>query len=550
MTTSRTVPSDLTPGALEIPDLLLPEYVLANARSLGTKTALVEADSGRQISYAGLADAVSAAAAWLVSAGVRRGDVVALCAPDSIEFVVTFHAALSAGATVTPVNHVLADEEIIAHLQRAGARWLVTTADLFAGKLASAVGQVPGLAATFALGAGADPVAAGPGPAARRFAVLGLGAAQALWRSTWVAPGGVSPDDVACLPTSSGTTGRPKTVMLTHRSLVTNLCQIATAQRVDDSDVSLSAAPMFGIYGIQASVNAALVRGATIVIMPAFDLAAFLRAIQDYRVTRVEIVPPVALLLAQSDLVDDFDLSSLRLLLSAAAPLSPDVARACARRLGVRVYQAYGMTEAAGGTHHGLDAGPDHPDSVGPALPGVECRIVDLDTGADVAADEPGELLIRTPSLMSGYLNDPDATAAAVDADGWYHTGDVVTVDADGWYRVTDRIKELIKTNGLSVAPAQIEDILLTHPSVADVAVVRSPDESAGEVPKAFVVRKPGVAPASAPELITWVATRLAPYKWVRRVEFTDSIPKNATGKILRRELAEREYQAQRQSQA
>ena len=545
MTTSPTVSSDPATGALEIPDLRVPEYVLGSARSKGARTALIDADSGRRISYERLADAVSAAAGWLAGAGVRPGDVVALCAPNSIEFVVACHAGWSAGAIMTAVNSVLTEEEIVAHLERTGARWLVTTDSLFTCKLAAVARQMPDLAGTFVFGG--DRAANDSAAAARRFDAFCFDAPSA---GPTPVPSGLSPDDVAFLPTSSGTTGRPKTVVLTHRSLVTNLCQIATAQQADDRDVSLSLAPMFGIYGIQASVNAALVRGATIVIMPAFDLGGFLRAIQDYRVTRVEIVPPVALLLAQSELVDDFDLASLRLLLCAAAPLSPDIARACARRLGVRVYQAYGMTEAAGGTHHGFDAGPDHPDSVGPALPGVECRIVDLDTGEDLGADQPGELLIRTPSLMTGYLSDPDATAAAIDADGWYRTGDVVTVDGDGWYRVTDRIKELIKTNGLSVAPAQLEDILLTHPAVADVAVVRSPDESAGEVPKAFVVRKPGFTAASAEELITWVATRVAPYKWVRRVEFTDSIPKNASGKILRRELAEREYQAQGRSRA
>jgi acyl-CoA synthetase (AMP-forming)/AMP-acid ligase II len=541
-----------TIAAPEIPGLRLPEYVLGRARSRGTKIAMIEADSGRQISYQGLADAVSAAAGWLARAGVRPGDVVALCAPNSIEYAVTLHAASSAGAVMTTVNYVCAGEEIAAHLHRTGARWLVTTAGLFSAKLAAVARQAPGLAGIFILGANAEPAAADVdhGPAARRFDVLGLGAE---WASSagdsQAVPAGLSADDIAILPASSGTTGRPKTVVITHRSLVANLCQISTAQLVDEADVSLSLVPMFGLYGIQASLNAALLRGATIVIMQGFDLRTFLQAIQDYRVTRVEAAPPVAVLLAKSPLVDHFDFSSLRLLLCGGAPLSADVARACTRRLGVRVYQALGMTEV-GATHHGLDAGPDHPDSVGPALPGVECRIVDLDTGEDLGVGQPGELLVRTPAMMNGYLNDPEATAAAIDSDGWYHTGDVVTVDANGWYRVTDRIKELIKTNGLQVAPAALEDILLEHPSVADVAVVRSPDESAGEVPKAFVVRRPGVASASAEELMTWVAGRVAPYKRVRRVEFTDSIPKNATGKILRRELAERERQAQLQPQA
>jgi acyl-CoA synthetase (AMP-forming)/AMP-acid ligase II len=201
------------------------------------------------------------------------------------------------------------------------------------------------------------------------------------------------------------------------------------------------------------------------------------------------------------------------------------------------------MTEVGGGTHVGPEDGLDRPDSVGLPLPGVECRIVSPETGRDLGVGEPGELLVRTPSLMRGYLGDAAATAAAIDADGWLHTGDIVTVDADGWYWVTDRIKELIKCEGRQVAPAELEDVLLAHPAVADAAVVRSPDESSGEVPKAFVVREAGVAAVGERELMAWVAERVAPFKRVRRVEFTDIIPKTAAGKILRRQLIEREYQ-------
>lgn len=200
------------------------------------------------------------------------------------------------------------------------------------------------------------------------------------------------------------------------------------------------------------------------------------------------------------------------------------------------------MTELGGGTHIAPDDGPDRPDCIGPALPGVECRVVDYLTGAEVGPGEPGELLIRSPGAMRCYLDNPHATAATIDAEGWLHTGDIVTVDAEGWYRVTDRIKELIKYKGFQVAPAELEEILLRHPAVADAAVVRSPDELAGEVPKAFIVLR---APASADELLAWVAERVAPYKRVRRVEFIDQIPRSASGKILRRLLIEREQSAQ-----
>src|SRR5262249_35593205 len=234
--------------------------------------------------------------------------------------------------------------------------------------------------------------------------------------------------------------------------------------------------------------------------------------------------------------------SSLRILTAGGAPLAADRARVCARRLGCRVKQGYGMTELAGATHLAPDSGPDRPDSIGPALPGGECRGVDVDRASDLGPGETGELLIRSAGAMRGYLADREATAAAIDADGWVHTGDIVTCDKSGWFYVVDRVKELIKYKGFQVAPAELEAILLTHPAVAAAAGVRSPAETAGEVPKAFIVR---AASTSAEELTMWVAERVAPYKRVRRIEFIDRIPKSPSGKILRRLLVERERRKQ-----
>jgi acyl-CoA synthetase (AMP-forming)/AMP-acid ligase II len=454
---------------LETPDVRLPEFVLGQARSRGAKPALIEADSGREISYARLADAVSGAAKWLAGVGVRHGDVVALCVPDGIEFVIAWYAASSAGAVVTAVNPVLADEEIASHLRRTSTRWLVTTDGLFTSKLAAVARRVSGLAETLVLGAGPD-VAPGAGvpaddagsAAALRFDALGLGVRRAPGRAdpdggvpgvdAQPVPPELGSDDVALLASSSGTTGRPRLVELTHRSLIAGVDVLIRAQFVTQGDVSIGLVPMFHVYGLQATLNAGLVQGATIVILPRFESGAFLRAIQDYQVTRADIVPPVAAQLAASELTDEFDLSSLRLVSSAAGPLSTDVARACAERLGVRVVQAFGLTEAGGGTHFGLADGPDHPDSIGPALPGVRCRVVDPDTGEDRHPGDPGELIVRTPGMMRGYLGDPAATAAVIDADGWLHTGDIVTADAEGWYRVTGRVKELIKYKGYQLA--------------------------------------------------------------------------------------------------
>jgi acyl-CoA synthetase (AMP-forming)/AMP-acid ligase II len=504
-----------------IPDLTLPQFVLGAAYRRGSKRALVDAATGQELTYAGLAEAVRETGAGLSARGVRTGDVLALCTPNCIEFAVAWYAATSIGAIVTTVNPLYTGDEISRQLRQTGARWLVATSGLVEQKLGAVI---PGTAIveTFVIG---EP-AAGTAP----FGSL---------RTAGSAPAGpVSASDVALLPTSSGTTGLPKSVVLTHRNLVASLGQTRLAHQVTGDDVVIAALPLFHIYGLQLTLNLPLLAGATVVILPRFELGTFLRAVQDHAITRAEVVPPVLLGLATADVVGDYDLSTLRLLTSAAAPLGADLARACTRRLGCRVKQAYGMTEVSGGTHIAPDTGPDRPGSVGPALPGVECRIVDPGTGADLPPGDPGELLVRTAGAMRGYLGNPEATAATIDPDGWVHTGDIVTADEDGWFYVTDRAKELIKYKGYQVAPAELEAVLLTHPAVADVAVVRRPDAQTGEVPKAFVVLQ---APASAQELMAWVAGSVASYKRVRQVEFIDSIPKSPTGKILRRLLVERD---------
>jgi acyl-CoA synthetase (AMP-forming)/AMP-acid ligase II len=518
VTTERDGSAQTLPGPA-IPDLTLPQFVLCSANRRGSKRALVDAATGQEISYAGLAEAVQEIGAGLSARGLHPGDVLALCAPNSIEFAVAWFAASSIGAIVTTVNPQCTRDEIVRQLRQTGARWLVTTAGPTEQKLRGVTAET---AVTETIVTGDH--AAGTIP---------------FWslRATAHAPAGpVSASDVALLPTSSGTTGLPKSVELTHRNLVASLCQTWLVHQVAEDDVVMAALPLFHIYGLQITLNLALLAGATVIIVPRFGLDVFLRAVQDYGITRAEVVPPMVLGLATAATVDDYDLSSLRLLTSAAAPLGADLARACAQRLGCRIKQAYGMTEVSGGTHIAPDDGPDRPDSIGPALPGVECRIVDPGTGAELRPGQPGELLVRTAGAMRGYLGDPEATAATIDTAGWVHTGDIVTADQDGWFRMADRVKELIKYKGYQVAPAELESVLLAHPAVADAAVVRQPDALAGEVPEAFVVLR---APATAEELMTWVAERVAGYKRVRQVVFTDSIPRSPAGKILRRLLVD-----------
>jgi len=505
---------------LLIPDVTLPEFVLERAAIRAHRRALIEAGTGRVLTYGELAAAVREIGGGLLAHGVRPRDVVVLCAPNSLEFVLTWYAATSVGAIVSPVNPQWTRDEIHAQLKQTAAKWLVAPGSLIEQKLFACLIDTH-IAGTFAIGGGGTGTI--PFDALREAPQI---QAQARIEST----------DTAYLPTSSGTTGLPKSVLLTHRSLVASLCQMRYAQHVEERDVVIAAVPLFHIFGLQVALNLPLRAGATVVILPRFEIDSFVRAVRDYGVTRAELVPPMLRALATHEGLNPEDLSSLRVLTSAAAPLSPEIARTCARRIGCRVKQAYGMTELGGGTHIAPDVGPDRPESIGPALPGVECRLIDPETGADLPPGQPGELLVRSPSTMSGYLGNPQATAATIDPTGWVHTGDIVTVDAQGWYVVTDRLKELIKYKGWQVAPAELEGILLMHPAVADAAVVRQVDAAAGETPKAFVVLR---SPASASELMSWVAARAATYKQLHHVEFIDRIPRSPAGKILRRLLVE-----------
>jgi len=493
-----------------IPEVSLPRFVMSEWARRGDKPAMIDALSGRRFSYRALAAAVREAASMLLASGIARGDVLALCCPNSPEFAVVYYGALAAGAVVSMMSPEASEAEAAAQLEDCDAGWVATTPEL-AGMLARA---------------------AAPGPAE----LLLVGECFAGGCSPRPAPE-IAPRELAVLLRSSGTTGLPKSVMLTHRNLVAGLLSLQAPEPVSEDDVVLAVLPLCHIAGMQVVMNHSLSSGATVVTLPKFDLEAFLGAIERYRVTRIVVAPPIVLALAKHPLVDRYDLSSLRVLASGAAPLGSGLARAAARRVGCRIKQGYGMTEASA-ICMAPDDGPDRPESIGPPLPGVQCRIVEPATGADVTPGQVGELLARSPAQMRGYLGNEQATAATIDVGGWLHTGDIVRADPDGWLHVVDRVKELIKYKGRQVAPAELEQILLSHPAVADAAVIGCPDEEAGEIPKALVVPRTQVEPA---ELLAFVATRVSPHKRIRRLEFVAEIPKSPSGKILRRVLKVRE---------
>jgi acyl-CoA synthetase (AMP-forming)/AMP-acid ligase II len=496
---------------VEIPEVSLTDHVLGAAAGRGGRPALVDGLTGAVTTYAELAGIVGGTAAALDARGVGRGDVVALLAPNGAEYPAVVHGVCSLGATVSPLNPLQTPDELATLLRDARARLLVVAPALLdAGRRAAADAGVDAVATT-----------------------------DVVRSSAPSAPVAVDPrEELATLPFSSGTTGVSKGVMLTHRNLVANLVQMGAVQPLGPDDVVVGVLPFFHIYGQVVVLNLGLAGGSTIVTLPRFDLGRFLGMVEEHRVTVAHVVPPIVLALASAPAVDDHDLSSLRLLFSGAAPLDEQLAARAEERIGCPVRQGYGMTETSPVTHATPAAHVDEvsPGSIGWLVPNTEARIVDPETLED--ADEDGELWIRGPQVMRGYLRNPEATASTLVEDGWLRTGDVARVDEAGEFRIVDRLKELIKFKGFQVPPAELEALLLTHPAVADAAVVPMTDPEAGEAPKAFVVAR---GELGADELMSWVAERVAPYKRIRAVEWVDEIPRAASGKILRRVLRARE---------
>ncbi|WP_181019135.1 AMP-binding protein [Streptomyces roseicoloratus] len=570
----------------DVPAVSLPihDAVLGRAAEFGELPALIDGtggDGALTLTY-GQVDAIHRrVAAGLAEAGVRKGDVLALHSPNTVLFPVAFYAAARAGASVTTVHPLATPEEFAKQLRDCATRWIVTVSPLLAtaraaAELAGGVEEIfvcdkpaapestatapdagatasestatasaPGVAPVAGARGGPDaagPDAAGPHAGGAATPVRSL---QDFLGSTAPEPApAIDPDtDVAALPYSSGTTGIPKGVMLTHTSIATNLAQLEPLMPMAPGDRILAVLPFFHVYGLTALMNGPLRRGATVVVLPRFELDGFLAAIEKHRINALYVAPPIVLALAKHPAVADYDLSSLRYIVCSAAPLDAALAEACSARLGLPpILQAYGMTELSPATHLvPLATENPPPGTVGKLLPGTEMRLVSLDDPAkDVPPGEDGEIAIRGPQVMKGYLGRPDATAEMIDEDGWLHTGDVGRVDEDGWLYVVDRVKELIKYKGFQVPPAELEALLLTHDGIADAAVIGVVDGDGAEVPKAFVVRQAAAPGLTAEQVMAYVAERVAPYKKIRRVEFVATVPRAASGKILRRELRDR----------
>ena len=506
-----------------IPEIPLTPFVFAKADELGDKTAFIDAPDGRRVSYAALYDSVKRFAGGMLERGLAKGEVIGIMAPNCPEYAVVFHGVAMAGGVVTTINPTYTEREVHHQLNDAAATTLITIPMFLETALAASADS--GVKEIIVIG-GAE----------------GYKSLDDLMGEPLAEQVPVDLDDVVVLPYSSGTTGLSKGVMLTHRNLVANLAQTAAVITVTEDESFVAVLPFFHIYGMQVLMNLGLYLGATVVTMPRFDLEQFLSLHQEHGLTRAFVAPPMVVALAKHPLVDNYDLSTLKNIFSGAAPLSAELAIECGERLDCEVVQGYGMTELSPVTH-ATPHGKFKPGSAGMTVPNTQVRIVDPSTGESLGLDADGEVWIKGPQVMKGYLNNDEATKTTIDDEGWLHTGDVGHVDGDGHLYVVDRLKELIKYKGFQVPPAELEALLLTHPKIADAAVIGLPDDEAGEIPSAYVVLRPGVE-ATAVEIQEFVAGQVASYKQIRKLTFLDAVPKSASGKILRRVLRDQEAAA------
>jgi acyl-CoA synthetase (AMP-forming)/AMP-acid ligase II len=491
--------------------------------SFGDRAAVIDEASGRRLTYADLAVGARRVAAYLIGIGLKKGDRFAICLPNTPEYAIALLGVTAAGGVVTTLNPLMTSQEIHRQLRDTAARWVLTVASL-AGSCCEAI-EGTAVELVFCIGdaRGTVPFAAllveeRPSPK------IHIDAHH----------------DLVALPYSSGTSGFPKGVMLTHRNVVAQLCQSSTVVPANLQGRVAGVVPFSHILGLVLTLLFWLRRGGTIVALARFDLARFLGCVQRYRLNYASLVPPIIVALAKHPLVDEYDLSSLDWIRCGAAPLGGEVEQACAARLGCRIGQGWGMTEiaGAGSSARMTDTAPIRRGSCGQLWPGMEARILDLGTSADLDAEKTGELVVRGPTVMQGYLDQPEATAQMRLPEGWIRTGDIAYFDQEGYLYIVDRAKELIKYNAYPIAPAELEAILVSHPAVAEAVVIPSLDNEHGEVPKAFVVLRGKATPE---ELMAFVAGRVAPYKRVRKLAIIDAIPKSSAGKLLRRVLVEKD---------
>lgn len=508
---------------VQVPDALLHDYVLGEVSIRDEhRTAVLDADTDVEMSYLELVREASAFAHSLTECRVAPGDMVAIVLPNTATYPVVLYGTLMAGAVATTVNPGASATEMAHQLRDSKAKLLI--ADESTHETAGRAADGAAIPRDMII----SPTLRHRAPAGREDEVRG------------------NPADIAVVPYSSGTTGGPKGVMLTHRNIVANVAQTEGLLGVRSDDTVLAVVPFAHIYGLSLILCTTLRQRARLVPLPRFDLHEYLSAIEVHQCTFLFVSPPIALLLAKDPAVDTYNLSSVHTIFSGAAPLDESLADALARRLSCDVRQGYGMTEASPVTHLVPYNRSDLPrGSVGVLVPDAEQKLIDVSTGDEIdrpsaGTSRPGEILFKGPNVMAGYLGDARATAMVVDDEGFLHTGDIATISAAEAVTIVDRRKELIKVKGYQVAPAELEGLLLRHESIDDVAVTAVVDEGGNERPRAWVVVQSG-ANLTADEVKTFVGSQVSEYKRLADVQFIDRIPKSGAGKIQRQTLAVRD---------
>ncbi len=499
------------------PDSTLPEFLESSVDRFRDKTCIANVD-GTEYTFGKVWESGQRLGRFLQDQGVQKGDRIAILSANVPEYVVAFQGIVHAGAIVTTLNPLYKQREMLHQLEDCDAsaiftmRFLQTPVESLAEKLPN---------------------------------VKHVWAIEDVWEMAKESPPEPHPltidpqTDLVALPYSSGTTGLPKGVMITHSNLIANVRQLLNTGLTNAYSVYLDFLPFFHIYGMTVLMNGGFTNGVTQVTMPRFDSQLCLDLIQRYKVTNLFVVPPALLAMANFAEADKFDTSSLQFIVSGAAPLAPEIGQRAQGIYDCKVLQGYGMTE----TSAVANVNPLNrvkAESVGPPIADTIEKVVSLEDDRELGPGETGELLIYGPQIMRGYWNRPEETADTLTQDGWLRSGDIAQFDDEGYVYVVDRKKELIKYKAYQVPPAELEALLMEHPAVADVAVIPKPDPESGEIPKAFIVLNPSEK-ATADDILQFVADRVAPYKKVRQIEFVDTIPKSLSGKILRRELVEQE---------
>ncbi|GAB6876871.1 long-chain-fatty-acid--CoA ligase [Thermaerobacter litoralis] len=520
------------PGArrtLDYPEI--PLYRLLDDRAARNPDLVALAFYGQQLSYGQLAVLTRRFARALLDRGFEPGERVLLMLPNCPAYVIAYYGVLRAGGIAVGINPLYVEREIAFVAQDAGARWIVTAGEFYP-RVRAVLDQTP--LEHVVLVQLAAPVE--PGPEAVRFEAL---LASASGEEAGVAVGA---HDVAVLQYTGGTTGTPKGAMLTHFNLVANVLQLAEMGDPTEPGETriLTILPLFHSYGMTTCMNLGIYHGSRLVLLPRFDIDQVMQAIKEHQITAFPGVPTMYVAVLNYPNAEAYGIQNIKTIGSGGSALPVEVADTFERKFGAKIGEGYGLSEASPVTHVNPNWAPgiQRRGSIGIPLPDTDARIVDAATGERVLGPgEEGELVIRGPQVMKGYWNRPEETQHAL-RDGWLYTGDIARMDEDGFFYIVDRKKDMIIVSGYNVYPREVEEVLYTHPAVLEAAVIGVPDPYKGEVPRAFVVCKPGQQVAEE-ELIDFCRRHLAPYKVPRSVEFRTELPKTMVGKILRRVLRE-----------